>query len=68
VLKTQIPTVQIKMLSGPDNIDNWRCQKIWDAVLLDTAVVVSPYQVLLDALKHGFVPLESLSLIVFDEG
>ena len=39
-----------------------------DAILKDVKVVVSPYQVLLDALTHGFVRMERLSLIIFDEG
>ena len=29
---------------------------------------MSTYQILLDALSHGFVKLDSLALIVFDEG
>jgi ERCC4-related helicase len=31
-------------------------------------IVVSTYQVLLDALCHGFMLMDSLALIVFDEG
>lgn len=43
-------------------------QSLWDAVLLNVKVVVSTYQILLDALNHAFVRIESLALIVFDEG
>jgi superfamily II DNA/RNA helicase len=43
-------------------------QSLWDAVLKNVKVVVSTYQILLDALTHGFVRMESLALIVFDEG
>nr|ALJ83737.1 dicer like-protein 2 [Colletotrichum lindemuthianum]ALJ83741.1 dicer like-protein 2 [Colletotrichum lindemuthianum] len=67
VLKTQIPTVQIKFLSGDDNVDSWSDQSIWDSVLSNVRIVVSTYQILLDALSHAFVPLQRLSLIVFDE-
>ncbi|KAL0940927.1 dicer-like protein 2 [Colletotrichum truncatum] len=67
VLKSQIPSVQIKFLSGDDNVDSWSDQSLWDAVLLNVRVVVSTYQVLLDALSHAFVRLDRLSLIVFDE-
>ncbi|KAK1481398.1 RNase3 domain-containing protein [Colletotrichum cuscutae] len=67
VLKTQIPEVQIKFLSGDDNVDSWSDQQTWDAVLLNVRVVVSTYQILLDALSHAFVPMSRLSLIVFDE-
>ena len=43
-------------------------QSLWDAVLQNVKVVVSTYQILLDALSHAFVRMESISLIVFDEG
>lgn len=43
-------------------------QSLWDAVLHNVKVVVSTYQILLDALAHAFVRMESLALIVFDEG
>lgn len=68
VLKSQIPAVQIKFLSGDDNVDSWSDQAVWDAVLLNVRIVVSTYQILLDALSHAFVRMERLSLIVFDEG
>ncbi|KAF9877825.1 dicer-like protein 2 [Colletotrichum karsti] len=67
VLKSQIPAVQMKFLSGDDNVDAWSDQSVWDAVLLNVRVVVSTYQILLDALSHAFVRLERLSLLVFDE-
>lgn len=31
-------------------------------------IIVSTYQILLDALTHGFVKIKSLALIVLDEG
>jgi hypothetical protein len=43
-------------------------KSLWDAVLNSVKVVVSTYQILLDALTHAFVHIESLALIVFDEG
>ncbi|KAF4625953.1 hypothetical protein G7Y89_g12212 [Cudoniella acicularis] len=66
-ISSQIPS-QIKFLSGADNVDRWTEQSLWDAVLKDVKVVVSTYQILLDALTHAFVRIESLALIVFDEG
>lgn len=68
VLQSQIPAVQAKILRGEDNIDTWSDQATWDAILINTQIVVSTPQILLDALSHGFVVIESLSLIVFDEG
>ncbi|KAK1596122.1 RNase3 domain-containing protein [Colletotrichum navitas] len=67
VLQSQIPEVQIKFLSGDDNVDSWSDQRTWDEVLHNVRIVVSTYQILLDALSHAFVRMERLSLIVFDE-
>ncbi|KAI1293352.1 RNase3 domain-containing protein [Xylaria venustula] len=55
------------MLSGADNIDTWSDSRIWDDYLRDVRVVVSTYQVLLDALTHAFVQMSRLCLIIFDE-
>jgi len=40
----------------------------WDAVLAGLNIAVSTYDVLGQALSHAFVKMESLALIVFDEG
>ncbi|KAK6597748.1 RNase3 domain-containing protein [Botrytis cinerea] len=66
-LQLNIPSVLIKMLIGADGVDRWTEQRQWDTVLKDVKVVVSSYQVLLDALTHGFVRMGRLSLIIFDE-
>ncbi|KAB5585833.1 hypothetical protein GE09DRAFT_1016737 [Coniochaeta sp. 2T2.1] len=63
----QIPHIICKRLCGDDNVDTWSSQKTWDSLLENVRTVVSTPDVLLDALKHGFVSLSSLSLIVFDE-
>jgi hypothetical protein len=49
-------------------VDRWTEQHLWDSVLKNVKVVVSTYQILLDALTHAFVRMEDLALIVFDEG
>ncbi len=49
-------------------MDSWSEQRIWDAFLYNVRVVVSTYQVLLDALSHAFVKMSTLALMVFDEG
>lgn len=67
VIKAQITAVQTKFLSGADGVERWTEQAHWDAVLKNIRVVVSTHQILLDALSHGFVQMESLALIVFDE-
>jgi ERCC4-related helicase len=68
VLRAQIPSAMIKVLSGSDGIDTWTSASLWDAFLKNADIVVSTYQVLQDALQHMFVRLDGLSLIVFDEG
>jgi hypothetical protein len=67
-LQSQISAVQIKCLKGDDGVDRWTSQNDWDTVLNNVRIVVSTFQVLLDALSHGFVKMGSLALIVFDEG
>lgn len=49
-------------------MDRWTSRNDWDTVLKNVKIVVSTFQVLLDALSHGFVRMDSLALIVFDEG
>lgn len=57
----------VKALTGNDKVDTWKSQKVWTDALLNVNVVVCTYQVLLDALIHGFVSLAGVSLLVFDE-
>ncbi|KAM3074333.1 Dicer-like protein 2 [Clarireedia jacksonii] len=66
-LTLHIPSVVVRYLSGDDGVDRWTEQRQWDAILNDVKIVVSTYQILLDALTHGFVSILRLSLIVFDE-
>lgn len=49
-------------------MDLWTEQATWDAVLQDIQIVVSTHAVLADALTHGFVRIERLGLLIFDEG
>lgn len=63
-----MPAVSIKILTGDDGVDRWSDQRIWDAALLGIKVVVSTHAVLADVLTHGFLRIEQLALLVFDEG
>ncbi|KAH8677366.1 hypothetical protein BX600DRAFT_506412 [Xylariales sp. PMI_506] len=67
VLKAQIPGAEIKKLTGSDGVDTWSSTAVWDLFLKNANVVISTYQILLDALTHRFVRMETLSLIVIDE-
>jgi len=68
VITSQISSVQAKLLTGDDGVDSWSTQEIWTAFLFNVRIVVSTYQVLLDALYHGFIRMSALGLIVLDEG
>ncbi|RPB23077.1 hypothetical protein L211DRAFT_850096 [Terfezia boudieri ATCC MYA-4762] len=67
VLQAQLPPVPMKLLSGNDRVEKWNSE-IWDAILAsgDESTKVRVV-ILLDALTHGFVSMDDLSLIVFDE-
>ncbi|KAI0011677.1 hypothetical protein F4779DRAFT_571644 [Xylariaceae sp. FL0662B] len=67
VLRSQIPAVQIKLLIGADNVHTWTETRIWDDYLRNVRIMVSTYQVLLDAITHAFVRFDRLSLLVIDE-
>jgi ERCC4-related helicase len=67
-IESQLSAVQVKFLSGADGVERWTEQSLWDGVLRNVRVVVSTYQILLDALTHAFVKMDQLALIVFDEG
>ncbi|KAK6825214.1 hypothetical protein PG987_012708 [Apiospora arundinis] len=66
-IRSQIPSAQVKVLTGNDNVDAWSDPSIWNAFLQNVNVVVSTYQVLVDAVYHAFVNLSNLTLLVFDE-
>lgn len=68
MLATNLPAVQVKILSGADNVDFWSEKRIWDAALLNVRVVISTPAILFDALSHGFVSLSTISLLILDEG
>ncbi|KAJ5288314.1 ATP-dependent helicase dcl2 [Penicillium antarcticum] len=62
-----MPAVSMRMLTGDDGVDGWSNQEVWDTALQGSKVVFSTHAVLADALTHGFIQLQSLALLVFDE-
>lgn len=46
--------------------ENWKAST-WKDLLASTQIMISTYQVLLDALRHSFVSIRDISLLVFDE-
>ncbi|KAG8419387.1 Dicer-like protein 2 [Metarhizium acridum] len=66
VIRLQAASVPMKLITGNDQVDTWSADT-WDTILDGVRVVVSTYQVLLDALCHAFINIDRLSLIIFDE-
>lgn len=66
--QSNLPGYCTQVLLGKDNVDHWTDQSTWDLVLENVRIVLSTHQVLLDALRHGFVKMSKLALIIFDEG
>jgi len=66
-LQRQLPPVGIQHLSSGNRVENWRTKQIWDSALRNVRVVVATYAVLQNALSDGFVKMDSVALIVFDE-
>lgn len=69
VIRAQIPGVQSRFICGDDDVNAWSTKPgVWDAVLLNTRIVVSTYRILFDAVSHALVRLSSVGLLVVDEG
>ncbi|KAI0338992.1 P-loop containing nucleoside triphosphate hydrolase protein [Trametopsis cervina] len=67
VIASAIP-VPVCLISGASEPDQWRDAALWTGVLTSHRIVVSTPQILLDALRHGYVKLGyDVSLLVFDE-
>jgi ERCC4-related helicase len=61
-----MPSIPARLLTGASNVDTWS-ESVWAPVLKGTRIVVSTPKVLDDALHHGFVRMNTLALLVFDE-
>jgi len=67
VIKAGIP-VSVGLISGKDEPDQWKDRELWLRVLVEHRIVVSTPDVLLNALRHGYVLLgRDVGLLVFDE-
>ncbi|KAK7677717.1 hypothetical protein QCA50_019269 [Cerrena zonata] len=66
VIRGSIP-VPVGLVSGQSEPDQWKDAKVWKKLLEDHPIMVSTPQILLDALRHGFLSLGNVSLLVFDE-
>jgi ERCC4-related helicase len=68
VFRHNLPSYNVLVLSGQDDVDHWTEQSTWDTVLENVRIVLSTHQVLYDAFAHAFVKMEDLALLIFDEG
>ncbi|KAF9264929.1 P-loop containing nucleoside triphosphate hydrolase protein [Marasmius fiardii PR-910] len=60
--------VPVGLITGSKNPDQWKDTNLWRTVLEKYRVVVSTPQVLLDALRHGYIVMgRDISLLIFDE-
>ncbi|KAF8491147.1 P-loop containing nucleoside triphosphate hydrolase protein [Russula emetica] len=60
--------VSVGLISGANEPDQWRDRELWHRVLNTHRIVVSTHDVLLNALRHGYVHLgANVGLLVFDE-
>ena len=67
VIAAAIP-VSVTLISGRSAPDQWKDAALWESCLADHRIVVSTPQILLDALRHGYVRMgRDISLLVFDE-
>ena len=67
VIATQIP-VTVGLVSGASDPHQWKDPSLWRNILDSHRVMVTTPQVLLDALRHGYINLGAdISLLVFDE-
>ena len=67
VIATQIP-VAVGLVSGTSDPHQWKDPSLWRKILDSHRVMVTTPQVLLDALRHGYIDLGAdISLLIFDE-
>ncbi|KAL1692718.1 hypothetical protein GGG16DRAFT_123829 [Schizophyllum commune] len=67
VIQRSLP-VPVGLISGALEPDQWKDAALWTRVLRDHKIMISTPQVLLDALRHGYINLgRDISLLVFDE-
>ena len=60
--------VSVGLISGANEPDQWRDLELWRRVLNTHRIVVSTKDVLLNALRHGYIHLGAdIGLLVFDE-
>ncbi|XP_059607608.1 endoribonuclease Dcr-2 [Phlebotomus argentipes] len=57
---------KVAVFTGDMNVDVWGQQR-WRNEFENNNIVVATYQIVLDVIRHGFLKLENINVIVFDE-
>lgn len=58
--------LRVAKYTGDMNVDAWRRNR-WQAEFEENQVLVATCQIILDVLRHGFVRLDHINLIIMDE-
>ncbi|KAJ6619807.1 hypothetical protein B0H10DRAFT_2025133 [Mycena sp. CBHHK59/15] len=67
VIQTALP-VSVGLISGALEPEQWKNAALWRSVLTTHRIMVTTPQVLLDALRHGYINLgQDIGLLIFDE-
>ncbi|KAM3965010.1 LOW QUALITY PROTEIN: endoribonuclease Dcr-2-like [Aphomia sociella] len=66
VIKQMCPVNGVGAYSSEDGVDYWDKRK-WDEELTKHQVIVMTCQIVLDMLTHGYIRIEDINLIIFDE-
>ncbi|KAJ7707656.1 hypothetical protein B0H17DRAFT_972362 [Mycena rosella] len=67
VIETALP-VSVGLISGSVAPEQWKDAALWRSVLTTHRIMVTTPQVLLDALRHGYVNMgKDIGLLIFDE-
>lgn len=67
VIANALP-LSVGLISGSLEPDQWKSPNLWKKALASHRIIVTTPQVLLDALRHGYVNLgRDIGLLVFDE-
>ncbi|KAI0059577.1 P-loop containing nucleoside triphosphate hydrolase protein [Artomyces pyxidatus] len=60
--------VSVGMISGSMEPDQWKDAGLWRRILLTHRIVVTTHDVLLNALRHGYINMgRDINLLIFDE-
>lgn len=65
VLEGLLP-FKVALVCGESGVDSWKHED-WAQLLEDNEIIVATAQCIVDAVKHSFLKLEQVNVVVFDE-